>query len=63
MKVSTAKGNIDVELLRVEDHVEWHDNARVVRTRWFLEDEEVRTDIHVEVLRGNPAKASNGETT
>ena len=50
--VQTTKGLIDDSVLVVKDIVENHGNARVVATEWFLNDELVRRDVNVNVLRG-----------
>ncbi len=52
MKVITTEGLIDQEQLRVEDHVQWTDTARIVATEWYLSDKLVRRDVHVNILRG-----------
>ena len=61
MKVQTSRGLIERDLLRIEESVEWHDNARVTVTSWYLGDEEVRKDVHAAMLRGVAAQISNGE--
>ena len=48
--VQTTKGLIDDSVLVVKDIVENHENARVVATEWFLNDELVRRDVNVNVL-------------
>jgi len=52
MKIHTTRGLIELEQLDVRDHVEYHDNARVIATEWFLGDEMVRRDVWASVLRG-----------
>jgi hypothetical protein len=61
MKVQTSRGLIDREDLRIEEVTEWHDNARVVVTYWYLGDEEVRKDVHAAMLRGIEAGMTNGD--
>ncbi len=51
-QVHTTKGLIDRSLLEVKDVVFDEENARVVATEWYLEDELVRRDVAVSILRG-----------
>lgn len=60
MKVHTIKGLIDSEDLRIVDEILLEDNARVFTTTWYLEDELVRRDVNVNILRG---LSFDGETT
>lgn len=52
MLVLTKNGLIERDQLVVKDVVEDHDNARVTATEWYLGDELVRRDVHVNILRG-----------
>jgi hypothetical protein len=61
MKVQTSRGLIERDRLRIEEVTEWHDNARVTVTYWYLDDEEVRKDVHAAMLRGLESELSNGQ--
>lgn len=50
--VMTTKGLINKESLVVRDVVVDEDNARVTATEWYLDDELVRRDVNVNILRG-----------
>ena len=52
MFIHTKNGLIEREKLVVRDLIEEHDNARVTATEWYLGDELVRRDVHVNILRG-----------
>lgn len=52
MLVYTKDGLIERERLTVKDIVSEEDNARVTATEWYLGDELVRRDVHVNILRG-----------
>jgi hypothetical protein len=47
MKVFTTKGLLEREQLTVKDVIEEGPNARVTATEWYLGDELVRRDAHV----------------
>lgn len=59
-KVQTTKGLIDINKLEVVDVISTVDNARVIATEWRLNEELVRRDVNVNVLRGISA---TGEQT
>lgn len=52
MKVYTIKGIVDRDLLEVKDIVFEEENARVTATEWYLDNELVRRDVHVNMLVG-----------
>lgn len=53
VKVHTAKGLIDRDLLTVEDIVTEDENARVIATEWRLKSGEmVKRDVHAIILSG-----------
>lgn len=60
MLVHTTKGLVERDQLNVKDITEEHDNARVTATEWYLNDELVRRDVHVNVLRGQSLTAQHG---
>lgn len=60
MLIHTTKGLVDFEQLQVKDVTELHDNARVTATEWYLGDELVRRDVHVNILRGQSALGEGG---
>ena len=61
MKVITTKGLIEIDDLIVKDTIEMYDNARVFATEWYFNDELVRRDVNVNVLRGLSAGAEQSE--
>mgnify|MGYP003438809623 CR=1 FL=1 len=52
MLVETNKGLIERNDLTVKDVIYDEDNARVVATEWFFNNELVRRDVNVNILRG-----------
>lgn len=50
--VQTTKGLVDRALLVVKDVVTDEQNARILATEWFLNDELVRRDVNVNILNG-----------
>ena len=54
IKVETAKGLIDRDLLNVRDEVHETADARVIQTIWSIKEtgEDVRVDATVSILRG-----------
>lgn len=50
--VQTTKGLVDSDLLVVKDITSLEQNARVLATEWFLNDELVRRDVNVNILNG-----------
>lgn len=60
MLIHTTHGLVPLEQLEVNDTVEWFDNARKTTTVWTLKGEMVRTDVHVNILRGLATEAVAG---
>lgn len=58
--VITARGLVARNLLEVSDRTEWNDDARVTVTEWRLDGELVRSDLHVNLLRGDSALGEQG---
>ena len=52
MLVHTTHGLIERDLLTAVDIVTEEENARVIATEWFLDDEMVRRDVAVSILSG-----------
>lgn len=50
--VMTTKGLLQKDSLTVRDVVVDEENARVTATEWYLDDELVRRDVNVNILRG-----------
>ena len=61
MLVQTAKGLIEMEKLVVNQSLTTEDNAMVTVTEWYLGDELVRRDVHVNILRSVPVFSEQGE--
>lgn len=60
MQVFTTKGLIDFDRLRVKDVVELGENHRKVATEFYLDDELVRRDVAVSILRPIESAAAEG---
>lgn len=52
IKVHTAIGLIDRNLLTVRDVVSEYGNSRAIATEWFLDGELVRRDVAVSLFSG-----------
>ena len=52
MKVQTTQGLIDRDLLEIRDVISEEDNSRIIATEWYLDNELVRRDVNINVLRG-----------
>lgn len=50
--VQTTKGLLERDLLTVKDVVSEDDNSRAIATEWYLDEELVRRDVTISVLRG-----------
>ena len=50
--IYTKVGFVPLASLVVNDVVTYEDNARVTATEWRLNDELVRRDVNVNILRG-----------
>ena len=51
-QIHTKLGLIDIDRLIVNDIITLENDARVTATEWFLEDELVRRDVNVNILKG-----------
>lgn len=60
MKVLTTKGLVEFEQLRVTDSVEVGDNHRKIATEWYLDNELVKRDVTVSMLRPIESVAEQG---
>lgn len=61
MKVFTTKGLIELDQLRVEDHIELGDNYRKVIVKYSLGDELVRQSVFIDVLRPLQTEVEHGK--
>lgn len=61
MKVTTTRGDVEIERLEVRDIVTLAENARVIATEWRLAGELVRRDVCALVLRPLLMGARDGE--
>jgi hypothetical protein len=61
MLVHTTHGLLERGLLTTKDIVTDEENARVTATEWYLGDELVRRDVHVNILRGLSVTGEQGE--
>ena len=61
MQIHTTKGLIDKEQLVVKDIIDFTEDARVIATEWYLEDELVRRDVNVNILRGLDMSSKKGD--
>ncbi len=53
-KVQTSKGVLDRSDLQVKYIIEESDTSTTSVTEWYLKDEMVRRDVHVNMLVGMP---------
>lgn len=60
MQVYTKKGVVERDLLTVKDTIVEEDNARTTATEWFMGDELVRRDVHVNILVGQSFDGEQG---
>ena len=60
MQVYTIKGVVDRDSLTVKDIITEEGNARTTATEWFMGDELVRRDVHVNILVGQSCDGEQG---
>ena len=60
MNIFTTKGILDTSDLTVEDIIVMEGNARTTATEWYLGDELVRRDVHVNILTGQDLFGEQG---
>lgn len=58
MQVQTIKGLVERDRLQVKDIIDELDHARVTATEWYLDEELVRRDVNVNILRGQDLSGS-----
>ena len=58
--VQTAIGLINRDALTVKDLISEEDNTRVTATEWYLGEQLVRRDVHVNVLSGLDFNGTQG---
>ena len=61
IEVSTTKGLVDIEKLAVKDIISIEGTSRVTATEWYLNDELVRRDVNVNILKGLDLSGDQGE--